>query len=354
MPEDFSPLRFRTLQQFKDQYTHVWDSDKAPDLANFLERLAAFLELLIKDPDEFTVGSVSEEHIDLRIQPGPIIPVAGIYQFASQFARERHVEVRIGATLGFKQVLITEESKRLVDALSSTLLALDLAVDAPNVYVHQHTSRIPPPKCLAWSIWRGTPYVIWLPWPSIEANGPTETVRRVEDWAQDVRNIDYTGGDTWVDRIAFTWIRLHLLWLGADEGKLPNPLKIDSDINDAWKKLFQSFKLLEDKVKRSLWFRLGLPLLTAPEYGLSKDLQEKLLEALLRERQGVQDLAKEWEEWQEFRRKSIDTATKFTQDLEPADWFEVNPYDSERAVPDSVFDLLEEVQNVFPAIPARP
>ena len=91
-------MRFRTLQQFKDQYTHVWVSDKAPDLAKFLERLAAFLELLVEDPDEFTVGSEREEQIVLYSEPGPIIPVAQVYQSAKLM----HVEVRVGVKLEFK------------------------------------------------------------------------------------------------------------------------------------------------------------------------------------------------------------------------------------------------------------
>ncbi len=116
-------------------------------------------------------------------------------------------------------------------------------------------------------------------------------------------------------------------------------------MTDRWRHLFEkSFKSLERDVRRSPWFQLGLPLLTAPEYGLSKDLQGRLLQALLEERQGAQELP---EEWQEFRRKSIDAATRFTQEPVPVDWFGVNPYDSERAASDSVFDLLDEVQNFF-------
>jgi hypothetical protein len=341
--EDYSSLLFRTLQQFKDRYAQAWNSNQAPDLANFLVRLEAFLKLLeSNDKDEFTVGR-SKEQIDLHTYPGPIIPVVRLYQSARS---SPHIEVRVGVELEFKQAWISEEPKRLVQASQLTLLALDLVVEAPHVYVLQHASRIRPPQCLAWSIYRA-PYVIWLPWPSIEAKSPTETVRQVEDWARDVRNIGHIGVDKWVDRIAFTWIRLHLLWLGADKERLPKPLRTDSDTESTWEKLFQSFQSLEDEVERSTWFQLELPLLTAPEYGLSKSLQDRLLHVLM-ERQGIQELP---EEWQEFRRKSIDTATKFTQEIEPVDWFEVNPYDSERAVPDSVFDLLEEMQKAFPDSP---
>ena len=332
-------LLLRELQQFKDQIANAQDLSDALLLAEFLEILSTR-----EDPDEFRVGRKSKEQIVLHTHPGPIIPVAQVYQSVRPSPQ---VELRVGVGIEtkFKQVRpsIIPEMPEFVDASPLTLLALDLTVEAPYVYVHQHAPRVHPPQCLVWSIWHSAAYVIWIPWPSIEANSPTVTVRRVEDWTQDVRNIDYTGDNEWVNRIAFTWIRHHLLWLGADRGQLPDPLEADSDMTDVWHDLFEAFKSLQNSVRDAPWFQQGLPLLTAPEYGLSKNLRENLLLALRVEQQAAQELP---QKWQEFRRKSINAAKMFTQEHAPVDWFEVNPYDPEIAISEVALErLLDAIKN---------
>jgi hypothetical protein len=113
---------------------------------------------------------------------------------------------------------------------------------------------------------------------------------------------------------------------------------------DVWNDLFEVFKSLENNVRDAPWFQQGLPLLTAPEYGLSKNLREKLLRALSDERQDAQELPRRW---QESRRKSIDAAKMFTQGQAPVDWFEVNPYDPAITISEVALErLLDEIKRV--------
>ena len=251
--------------------------------------------------------------------------------------------------LEFNQERITtdlseqSEKNRLVQASPLTLLALDLAADSPRIEVHQHTSRIRSPQCLAWSIWHGDSLETWLPWPSIRAYSPTELVKRAEAWTEAVRAINNNGTVEWVDRIAFAWIRLHLVWLGEIKGQLSVAHEIDSDMTGAWALLSQALQSASDKVRASQWFRTEMPLLAAPEYGLSRQAQKQLLAISLEMRDAPRKFP---EDWSTFRLESFRAAKSFEQGQAPADWFTVrlNYRDKDISEPERVKTLDERVR----------
>ena len=344
---DFECVLFRRLQQFYDKYGGDSDFPKADCLADFLEMLEN-----VEDPDEFRVGRrVSEDQIVLHTYPGPIVPVARVYHFSSPSQR---VEVRAGINLEFNQERITtdlseqSEENRLVQASPLTLLALDLADAAPRIDVHQHTPRIQPPQCLVWSIWHGDSLETWLPWPSIGAASPTQLVKRAEAWTEAVRAINNNDSDNneWIDRIAFAWIRLNLIWLGEKEEQLSVAHEINSDMTWAWVRLLQDLKSVPLEVRTSQWFRTEMPLLTAPEYGLSQQVQEQLLETLLETRYAPQKLP---DDWLASRRKSFRTAKSFEQGQAPADWFTVrlNYQDKDISESERIRVLEDEIYDTF-------
>ena len=105
-------------------------------------------------------------------------------------------------------------------------------------------------------------------------------IERAREWNEAVRELEID--DRWVDRIAFTWIRLHLSWLLKGDEQLPVPLELGSDIDKAWSQLIQFVERDSNRLS-SQWFKAGLPLLTAPEYGLSNEIQRQLFDALFSE-----------------------------------------------------------------------
>ena len=340
---DFDCVLFRRLQQFYDNYRDDSEFTGIGYLADFLEMLKN-----VEDEDEFTVGKISEDQIVLHTYPGPIVPVARLHHSSRQ---ERNIEVRVGINLEFNQERITtdlseqSEKNRLVQASPLTLLALDLAAASPRMEVHQHTSRIRSPQCLAWSIWHGASLETWLPWPSIRASSPTELVKRAEAWTKAVRAINNNGTVEWVDRIAFAWIRLHLVWLGEIKGQLSVAHEIDSDMTGAWTLLSQALQSASDKVRTSQWFRTEMPLLAAPEYGLSRQVQKQLLKILL----NIGGASKKFpDDWLAFRQESFRVAKSFEQGQAPADWFTVrlNYRDKGISEPERIKTLDERVRTL--------
>ena len=338
---DFNCVLFRRLQQFYDNYGGDSEFPRADCLADFLEMLKN-----VEDEDEFTVGNISKDPIVLHTYPGPIVPAARLYQSSRQ---QQSIEVRVGVNLEFNQERITtdlseqSEKNRLVQASPLTLLALDLAADSPRIEVHQHTSRIRSPQCLAWSIWHGASLETWLPWPSIRASSPTELVKRAEAWTKAVRAINNNDTVEWVDRIAFAWIRLHLVWLGETNEQLSVAHEADSDMTEAWVLLSQALQSVSDKVRTSQWFRTEMPLLAAPEYGLSQQVQEQLLDISLRMRGSPRKFP---DDWSAFRLESFRTAKSFEQGQAPADWFTVrlNYRDKDISEPERIKTLGERVK----------
>lgn len=350
---DFDCVLFRRLQQFHDTYAHDSDFSKAECLADFLEMLKN-----VEDVDEFTVGRVSEDQIVLHTYPGPIVPVARVYHSSRP---HQNIEVRVGINLEFNQERITtslseqSEENRLVQASPLTLLALDLAAAAPRIYVHQHTPRIRPPQCLAWSIWHSDSLETWLPWPSIGAASPTELVKRAEAWTQAVREINNDDSDNaaWVDRIAFAWIRLHLLWLGEKEGQLSVAHETSSDMAKAWLLLLDALKSPAPKVSDSQWFQREMPLLAAPEYGLSQQLRKLFLDTLSKSQNIPSD-------WLASRQESFRAAKWFEQGQGPIDWFTVRLNYRDKDISESEriktlgerIDVLQsEISRAFPDSP---
>ena len=338
---DFDCVLFRRLQQFYDNYGGDSEFPRTDCLADFLEMLEN-----VEDEDEFTVGNIGGDQIVLHTYPGPIVPAARLYQ---SYRHERNIEVRVGINLEFNQERITtdlsEQSgrNRLVQASPRTLLALDLAADSPRMEVHQHTSRIRSPQCLAWSIWHGDSLETWLPWPSIRASSPTELVKRAEAWTKAVRAINNNGTVEWVDRIAFAWIRLHLVWLGCEEEQFSVAHETSSNITDAWTLLSQILRSMPCKVRTSQWFRTEMPLLAAPEYGLSQQIQKQLLKILPE----IGDASRKFpDDWSAFRQESFRAAKSFEHGQAPADWFTVrlNYRDKDISEPERVKTLDERVR----------
>ena len=338
---DFGCVLFRRLQQFYDNCGGDSEFPRTDCLADFLEMLKN-----AEDEDEFTVGHIGGDQIVLHTYPGPIVPAARLYQ---SYRHERNIEVRVGINLEFNQERITtdlseqSERNRLVQASPLTLLALDLAADSPRMEVHQHTSRLRSPQCLAWSIWHGDSLETWLPWPSIRASSPTELVKRAEAWTKAVRAINNNGTVEWVDRIAFAWIRLHLVWLGETKGQLSTAHEIDSDMTGAWALLSQALQSASDKVRTSQWFRTEMPLLAAPEYGLSHQVQEQLLTISLEIRDAP---GKFPEDWSTFRLESFRAAKSFERGQAPADWSTVrlDYRDKDISEPERIKTLGERVE----------
>ena len=328
---------FRKLQQFQDQYANVSDLSRSRYLADFLGMIAQE-----EDPDEFTIGEVSEDRIVIHTFPGRIFPITRTYE---RYSPSEPIEVRAGIALEFYQDGVDQET-RFVQASPLTLLALDLAAASaaePHVYVHEHTPRIRSPQCLAWSIWKSESHATIFSWPSILADNPTELIKRAKKWAEAIRKLEID--ERWVDRIAFTWIRLHLSWLTESDEQLPALLEPDSDIDEAWLQLIQFFKLDALNQHSSQWFKTELPLLTAPEYGLSENIQIRLFKVLCKDSETI--LAT----WNISRRKAIRESRQFERGQTPEDWIEI--YTSSRADlrEDSMEKLLKEVGDVFPNSP---
>src|SRR5262249_22153777 len=234
---NFSCILFRDLQQFQDRYMETINFSMK-SLADFLSMLRSEGE----DPDEFIV-IYGGDPIVLYTYPGSIFPLARLAH--QPLASSPSIEVRVGVNLEFHQERIAGElfggkKTRFVQASPLTLLALDLAAESPHVHVHQHTPKIRPSQCMAWSIFSASSDV-WLPWPSIEANSPTQLAERGESWAEAVSKLAIHRGMEWVDRIAFTWIRLHLLWIGAKPDQLPAALESNTVMEKAWSELVACF-----------------------------------------------------------------------------------------------------------------
>ena len=350
---DFDCLLFRDLQHFQDQYMKMTRPSTEP-LGGFLEMLRNEL-----DPEEFTVGKREKQQIVLHTFPGLIVPVARVYH--SEILSS-HIEVCVGVNLEFNQEPLTHymedpsKLERPKQASPLTLLALDLAAEAPHIYVRQHTPRIQPPQCLAWSIWRSESYETWFPWPSIGASSPTELARRAEDWGKAVRQLDTYKGDEWVDRIALAWIYLHLQWLEKSEDGLPAVPELDTDMDKAWSRLKSTLRSVDSKTRSSPWFETGLPLLAAPEYGLSEQAQAQLfdaLQALGRSNRRRSSSPAIPQEWQSSRLNALRDAQRFKRGQIPKDWYEVHTRDQDRdvTVEERVQVLLAEITAAFPKSP---
>ncbi len=324
----------RRLQQFQERYANV--SEPAPP-----EHLSDFLEMLPQeeDPDEFDIGEVSENRIVIHTFLGPILPVTT--RTHRRGASLGPIEVCAGTSFEFYQKV--DQETRFVQASPLTLLALDLAASAtvPNVYVNEHTPRIQSPQCLAWSIWKSESYETVLSWPSIAANSPIELIERARRWDKEVRKL--RTDETWVDRIAFIWICLHLSWLKETDEKLPTPPDVDLESDIAWSRLLQ---FLEQNAARysSQWFKTELPLLTAPEYGLSRDIQKELFGALIRE-----DSEETLNAWRASRRKAVANSLRIEEDQAPENWIEIyksNPIKTGDHQAEPRY-LLGEIREIF-------
>jgi hypothetical protein len=261
----------------------------------------------------------------------------------------QHIEVRVGEKLDFNQERITEDlsgDKRLVQVSPLTLFALDLAAEARNVYVPQHTPRIRPPQCLVWSIWHSDSYETWFPWPSIGASSPTELAKRAEERSKAIINLDTDEVAEWVDGVAFVWIRLHLIWLGEIESQLPPAPESNMLMDEAWSQLCGALRSGKSKAYSASWFKTELPLLTAPEYGLSEKRRSELLKAL----SGADTPPAEWHH---SRERSLREAKRFPRGQAPEDLFEVftGYQDTIDAPEHRVNRLRQEIADVFPNSP---
>ena len=361
---DVDGLLFRKLQQFQDQYVESGTQEAGQPA---MTQLVAFLEMLRneEDPQELVVGYIggdergSADRIDLHTYSGPIIPVSRVFDSRRSISQER-VEVRLGLELEFYQERPSQSRDREgvpEQASPLTLLALDLAAEfsgnhneTAQVYVYEHTPRIQGLQRLAWSIWHGDIDEVWFPWPSISAKGPTELAKRAFCWAAAVRKLDPTNA-RWIDQIAFTWIRLHLLWIGGqdqDNPQLPHELGPETDMDDAWSKLTQvcrSPSLLSSlSLPFKYWFNRELPLLTAPEYGLSGNAQQTLYEALKESSQAPT------QEWKDSRLRAMSEAKRFKPGEAPEDWFTIRT-DYRGPIEESPEALMDAINQAFPNSP---
>ena len=274
----------------------------------------------------------SRERIVIHTFPGSIFPTTRTYQRRGFSER---VEVGVGINLDFYRPRTDDKETRFVQASPLTLLALDLAAEAtkPRVYVHEHTPRIRSPQCLAWSIWKAESDEVVFSWPSISASSPIELIERSREWNEAVRELEID--DRWVDRIAFTWIRLHLSWLWKGDEQIPAPLEPDSDIDKAWSQLIQFIERSSNRPS-SQWFKAGLPLLTAPEYGLSGEIQRQLFDALF---------SREFDVWDTLRREAIRESRRCERGQTPEDWIEI--YKLPRTQVREIDKTLREMYDTF-------
>jgi hypothetical protein len=164
-----------------------------------------------------------------------------------------------------------------------------------------------------------------------------------------VKNLDIYDAAEWVDRIAFVWIRLHLLWLGENEDQLPATRELDPVIDEAWSQLCDALRSMHSTPISSPWLKASLPLLTAPEYGISEQRQTQLLKAL----RGTDAEPEPLPEWYDSRQKALREAKRFQRGQAPEDLCEIFTDYQDNAVPeeDRITTLRREISEVFPNSP---
>jgi hypothetical protein len=149
--------------------------------------------------------------------------------------------------------------------------------------------------------------------------------------------------------MAIIWIRLHLKWLKAPEGQLPPASELNTDMDKAWSQLVDALRAAHSKAHSSQWFQTELPLLTAPEYGLSAERRDQLLKALL-----APDAPSALpSEWSKSREKVLREAKRFPRGQAPEDLFEVfTDYQDHSVTAEDRGNILRrEIVTVFPDSP---
>ena len=128
------------------------------------------------------------------------------------------------------------------------------------------------------------------------------------------------------------------------------PLESNTIIDDnAWSQLYDALRAGNSKAHSSPWFQTELPLLTAPEYGISKERRDQLLKTL----SGVDTHPVLRPEWHSSHEKTLREAKRFPRGQAPADLFNVftDYQDSSVSAADRVHILRGEIAEVFPNSP---
>ena len=154
-----------------------------------------------------------------------------------------------------------------------------------------------------------------------------------------------------MDGVAFIWIRLHLLWLGESEHKLPDVSESNTAMDTAWSQLDTDLSSVDSKTRASPWFMRELPLLSAPEYGLSEKRQIELIRALHGD---VPQMIPQV--WRNSRMRAVRAGKRFPRGQEPDDLFEVftDYQDSSVSEEDRATTLLGGIRTAFPNSPWVP
>jgi hypothetical protein len=120
-------------------------------------------------------------------------------------------------------------------------------------------------------------------WRFHEHPSPARLIQWSRSWAAFIRDL-YSTTERRVNRIAYAWIYHQLEWLGATSPRrpLPPPMTEAFDTARNWQRLLDPFPSDVRAWTRDRWITLTLPLMARPELGLEPEVQEALLQGLLK------------------------------------------------------------------------